>query len=68
MRPYCLAGGVSEVWERLLGILREMSAPVFCTMDHAANVEGAGLHMSATRVVTFGNLAVGTLLIGGQDS
>ncbi|WMW65533.1 DUF302 domain-containing protein [Nitratidesulfovibrio liaohensis] len=56
-------GTVPEVWERLLRTLDDMSVPVFCTVDHAANAERAGLRMPATRVVTFGNPAVGTLLM-----
>ncbi|MGJ3523803.1 DUF302 domain-containing protein [Nitratidesulfovibrio sp. D1] len=56
-------GTVPEVWERLLGVLDGMGVPVFCTVDHAANAEGAGLRMPGTRVVTFGNPAVGTLLM-----
>ncbi|MEG6507263.1 DUF302 domain-containing protein [Nitratidesulfovibrio sp. 1201_IL3209] len=56
-------GTVPEVWERLLGALDGMGVPVFCAVDHAANAEGAGLRMPATRVVTFGNPAVGTLLM-----
>ncbi len=56
-------GTVPEVWGRLLGTLDDMNVPVFCTVDHAANAEKAGLRMPATRVVTFGNPAVGTLLM-----
>lgn len=56
-------GTVDEVWERLLGALGNMNVPVFCTVDHAANAEEAGLRMPATRVVIFGNPAVGTLLM-----
>ncbi len=56
-------GTVPEVCERLLRTLDDMNVPVFCTVDHAANAERAGLRMPATRVVTFGNPAVGTLLM-----
>lgn len=56
-------GTAHEVWERLLRALKERNVPVFCTVDHAANAATAGLCMPATRVVTFGNPAVGTRLM-----
>lgn len=62
MRLAC-RGTAHEVWERLLGALDAKGVPVFCTVDHAANAEAAGMHMPFARVVTFGNPAVGTLLM-----
>ena len=54
---------VGEAWNRLLSILQEMQIPVFMKTDHKANAASAGLDMKEARVVSFGNPAVGTLLM-----
>ena len=47
----------------LLDTLTAAKAPVFATVDHRANAQGAGLDMTGARVVIFGNPAVGTALM-----
>ena len=54
---------VDSAWNRLLSVLESMQIPVFSTMDHKANATTAGLDMKEARVVSFGNPAVGTLLM-----
>lgn len=56
-------GDLDTVWNRLLNTLKAAKAPVFSTVDHKANAQGAGLEMTGARVVTFGNPAVGTALM-----
>lgn len=56
-------GDLDTVWNRLLTTLKAAKAPVFSTVDHKANAQGAGLEMTGARVVTFGNPAVGTALM-----
>ena len=57
------AGDLDAVWNRLLGALKELKAPIFAQVDHKANAETVGLTMPGARVVTFGNPAVGTALM-----
>lgn len=54
---------VQTVWERVLTELKTMGATVFCTIDHAANAQRAGLTLSPSRVVIFGKAEVGTPLM-----
>lgn len=56
-------GDLDTVWKRLLDTLTAAKAPVFATVDHRANAQGAGLEMTGARVVIFGNPAVGTALM-----
>ena len=56
-------GDLDTVWKRLLDTLTAAKAPVFATVDHRANAQGAGLDMTGARVVIFGNPAVGTALM-----
>lgn len=56
-------GDLDTVWNRLLDTLKAAKAPVFSTVDHRANAQGANLDMAGARVVTFGNPAVGTALM-----
>lgn len=56
-------GDIDAAWNRLLGGLKAMNAPVFATIDHKENAVSAGLTMPGARVVIFGNPAVGTALM-----
>jgi CubicO group peptidase (beta-lactamase class C family)/uncharacterized protein (DUF302 family) len=57
---------VDETQARLEAELAARKIPVFARFDHDANARQAGLALRPTRVVVFGNPAVGTKLM--QDS
>ena len=54
---------VPETVARIKASLAAQNVPVFATFDHGANAQGAGLSLSPTQVVVFGNPKVGTKLM-----
>ena len=44
-------GDLDTVWKRLLDTLTAAKAPVFATVDHKANAQGAGLDMTGARAL-----------------
>lgn len=53
----------SQLWEALLQKIGTLPVQVFSTIDHGANAHKAGIALPDTRVVTFGNPAVGSQLM-----
>jgi uncharacterized protein (DUF302 family) len=51
---------VSEVVEKLLGILKAKDITVFAVVDHSGEAAKAGLEMHDTKLVIFGNPKAGT--------
>ncbi|MBX9944093.1 MAG: serine hydrolase [Reyranella sp.] len=54
---------VDETVARLQKLLAARKIPVFATFDHAENARQAGLPLGPSKVVVFGNPAVGTKLM-----
>ena len=54
---------VSETVDRLQAILEEKGLTIFHRVDHQAGAEGAGLELSPTEVLIFGNPKLGTPLM-----
>ncbi len=54
---------VATTESRLVQALEQAGMTVFARVDHAAGARGAGLALAPTRVVIFGNPAVGTRLM-----
>ncbi len=59
---------VDTTTERLVDVLEENGLTVFEVVDHTAGAREAGLELAPTRVVIFGNPAVGTPLMQCQRS
>lgn len=57
---------VAKTLDRLEGILKEKGITVFARVDHAAGAEKAGLEMSHTQLLIFGNPKLGTPLMNEQ--
>lgn len=55
--------GPADTVARIRSALAEAKVPVFATVDHAANAQGADLQLRPTTVITFGNPKVGTKLM-----
>ena len=59
---------VEETEHRFVQVLDAKGLNIFATIDHAQNAEDAGLQLSPTRVIIFGNPNVGTLLMQCQQN
>jgi uncharacterized protein (DUF302 family) len=54
---------VDETVERLKDLLDAKGIRLFVLIDHSGEAEKAGMHMTATKLLIFGNPAAGTLLM-----
>lgn len=59
---------VEETERRFIQILEAKGLNIFATIDHAQNATNAGLQLSPTRIIIFGNPNVGTPLMQCQQS
>ncbi|MBF7053032.1 DUF302 domain-containing protein [Halomonas sp. KAO] len=60
--------GIESVEQRLRGALEEKGLTLMTVVDHAANAEGVGLTLPATRTFIFGNPKVGTPMMQCRGS
>lgn len=58
----------AETVARIRSALTEAKVPVFATVDHAVNAQGADLRLRPTTVLTFGNPKVGTKLMNESQA
>ena len=58
--------GVGETLDRLESILKKKGITVFARVDHGAGAKKAGLQMSDTQLLIFGNPKMGTPLMKEQ--
>lgn len=59
---------VDTTWDRLLAAIEASPASIVFTLDHQANAETVGLVLRPTRLVVFGNPALGTPLMQRSGS
>lgn len=59
---------VEDTQRRFIRALESQGLTVFATIDHAQNAAAAGLDLSPTRIVLFGNPQAGTPLMQCQQS
>ena len=59
---------VEETEHRFIQVLEAKGLNIFATIDHGQNAADAGLQLSPTRIVIFGNPQVGTPLMQCQQS
>jgi len=60
--------GPQETLERLERVLGERGLTIFALIDHGAGARDAGLQLSPTQVIIFGNARAGTLLMQANQT